>query len=48
MYIDIMAEIAESNMLEFILSQIRTEYYEVEKYSENLGDMIRQGNYGIS
>ena len=47
-YINIMAEIAESDMLEFILTQIRPDHFEVEKYSENLGELIRKGNYAIS
>jgi len=47
-YIDIMAEIAESDMLSSILTQIRGEYFEVEKYSENLGELIRSSEYGVS
>jgi len=47
-YIDIMAEIAESNMLSYIMSQITGKYFEVEKYSHNLGDEIREGNYAVS
>lgn len=47
-YIDIMAELAEANLLSFIMSQITGEYFEVQKYSENLGDKIREGNYAIS
>ena len=47
-YIDIMAEIAESDMLSFYMTQIRGEYFEVQKYSENLADLIREGNYAIS
>ena len=43
-----MAEIAESDMLSFYMTQIRGEYFEVQKYSENLGDLIREGNYAIS
>lgn len=43
-----MAEIAESDMLSFYMTQIRGEYFEVQKYSENLADLIREGNYAIS
>ena len=47
-YIDIMAEIAESDLLSFYMTQIRGEYFEVQKYSDNLADLIREGNYAIS
>jgi len=47
-YIDIMAEIAESDMLSFMLTQIRPDYVEIEKYTPDLADHIRQGNYAIS
>jgi hypothetical protein len=47
-YAEIMAEIAESNMLSHLLTQIRGEYFEVQKYSENLGDLIREGHYAVS
>ena len=47
-YIDIMAEIAESDMLSHLLTQITGEYFETEKYSENLGELIREGEYAVS
>ena len=47
-YIDIMAEIAESDMLSHYMTQIRGEYFEVQKYSTDLADLIREGNYAIS
>lgn len=47
-YIDIMAEMAESDMLSFIMTQITGKYFEVAKYSNDLGDRIREGEYGIS
>jgi len=47
-YKDIMAEIAESNMLEFILNQISSTPIKIQKYSDDLGDEIRNGSYAIS
>lgn len=42
------AEIAESDMLSHYMTQIRGEYFEVQKYSTDLADLIREGNYAIS
>ena len=47
-YIDIMAEIAESTMIEAILSEIAGAPVTIIKFSHNLGDLIRQGNYALS
>ena len=47
-YIDIMAEIAESTMLEFILSAIQKTPIQIEKYSKDLGDLIRESEYALS
>jgi hypothetical protein len=47
-YTDIMAEIADSNMLGFILSQLKDYKVEIGKYSEGLGDLIRQSEYALS
>jgi len=47
-YIDIMAEIAESNMLEFMLSQIEDKPVTIQKYSPDLGELIRDGEYALS
>jgi len=47
-YNEIMAEIADSNMLEFMLSQIQGNPTTIEKYSENLGELVREANYALS
>ena len=47
-YIDIMAEIAESTMLEFILSAVQKTPIQIEKYSKDLGDLIRESEYALS
>ena len=47
-YIDIMAEIADSTMIEAILSDISGHKITIQKLSDNLGDLIRQGNYALS
>ncbi len=47
-YNDIMAEIADSTMLEFMLSQIRGEPITIQKYSENLGELVRKSEYALS
>ena len=44
-----MAEIADSDMLRFILEQITGTTECITKYTNNLGDKIRaNSNYGIS
>lgn len=47
-YAEIMAEIAYSRMLESLLSQIHKKPITFEKYSENLGELILEGNYALS
>lgn len=47
-YINIMAELAESNILEDILSQIHGKPGTYQKLSNNLGELIRESNYALS
>lgn len=47
-YKTILAEIADSNLLSDILSQIRGEELEFQKFSLGLGDLIRESNYALS
>ncbi len=47
-YIDIFAEIAESNILADILGQIHDVEGTYQKLSNNLGSLIRGSNYGLS
>ena len=47
-YIDIFAELAESSVLDKILSSIVGHEMSIEKLSSDLGDDIRNGNYPIS
>ena len=47
-YIDILAEIAESNLLEKILSDITGTQIELEKSSYELADLIRKSEYALS
>jgi hypothetical protein len=47
-YVEIMAEIANSNMLNFIMSQIRKESVNIDKFSQNLGDQILEADYALS
>ena len=47
-YINIMAELAESNTLEDILSQIHGVKGSYPKLSDNLGELIRGSNYALS
>lgn len=48
-YMDIMAEIAESDLLKSMLSQItKNDNLIIKKHSNKLGNMIREGNYAIS
>ena len=46
-YKEVMAELAESTILEFIVSQIVGQKVTYIKKSNNLGDLIRNSNYGI-
>lgn len=47
-YKEILAELAESNILEDILSQIHGEPGCFTKLSTNLGELIRESNYALS
>jgi hypothetical protein len=47
MYREIMAEIADSNVLEDLLSQIHGVPMSYSKLSFNLGDLIRKSNYAL-
>jgi len=47
-YIDIMAEIADSNILNILLSEITGEDMKVQKACSNLGSLIRLGEYALS
>ena len=47
-YINVFAELAESNILEDILSQIHGVKGTYKKLSNNLGDLIRGSNYALS
>ena len=47
-YIDIMAEIAESNVLDDLLSQVYGAQGHFQKLSSNLGALIRGSNYALS
>jgi hypothetical protein len=48
-YIEVLAEIAASRMLEYMIQQVRNDYgYKINKLSDNLGDAIRNGNYALS
>jgi len=46
-YKELMAELAESNILEFIVSQITKQRVKYNKLSTTLPDMIRESNYAI-
>lgn len=46
-YKEVMAELAESTILEFIVSQIVGQKVTYIKKSNNLGDLIRNSNYSI-
>lgn len=46
-YKEIMAEIADSNLLDDLLSQITKTNYSFPKLSSNLGDLIRNSNYAL-
>ena len=47
-YKEILAELAESNVLDSLLSELLGEDTNVAKLSNSLGDKIRNSNYGIS
>lgn len=46
-YKEIMADIADSNLLDDLLSQITKKPYSFPKLSSNLGDLIRNSNYSL-
>lgn len=46
-YKELLAELAESNILEFIVSQIVKQQVKFIKKSNNLAELIRKSNYGI-
>lgn len=46
-YKEIMAELAESDILQFIVSQVVGQQVKYIKKSSNLADLIRKSNYGI-
>lgn len=46
-YAEILAELAESKILENIVSQITDTYTPFRKYSNDLGNLIRQSDYAI-
>lgn len=47
-YRDILAEIAESNLLSDILTEICGYDVQFTKFSHNLGEYIRNSNYALS
>jgi hypothetical protein len=47
-YIEIFAELAESTILNAILSELTGEVYTIQPIDPNLGDKIRLGNYAIA
>ena len=47
-YINVLAEIAESNLLDDLLSQLYGKPGKFNKLSTNLGALIRNSNYGLS
>lgn len=47
-YINIFAELAESNLLDDLLSQIHGKPGHFKKLSNNLGELIRGSNYALS
>jgi hypothetical protein len=46
-FIDIMAELADSNLLEDVINEITGWNVKVDKLNQGVGDMIRGGAYGI-
>lgn len=47
-YVDMFCELAESNLLSDLLSQVRGHHVPVQKYDPNISSLIRQSNYGLS
>ena len=47
-YINVMADLAESNVLDDLLSQIHGVQGHFQKLSTNLGQLIRGSNYALS
>jgi len=47
-YIEILAEIADSTMLEDILTEVSGKPVSLMKYSSTLGNKIRQSEYALS
>ncbi len=47
-YVEIFAELAESNILNAILTELTGDEHKLPKYSNYLGDEIRKGNYALS
>ena len=47
-YTELCAELAESDMLNFLLAQITGKPSNIRKKSQNLGDLIRNSNYALS
>lgn len=47
-YINVMAELAESKLLDDLLSQINGGSCHFKKLSNNLGELVRGSNYGLS
>lgn len=47
-YINILAELADSYVIEDILNQITQTKQRLTKDCPNLGDLIRQSNYALS
>lgn len=46
-YINILAELADSNILRHIASQLTGKDMPVKKLSNNLGNLIRESDYAI-
>ena len=47
-YINVMAEIADSNLLQDLLNQLTGNSVKINKLSNNLSGYIKQSNYGLS
>jgi hypothetical protein len=47
-YVDVMAEIAESNMLKDLMEQLTGQPYNFKKTCHDLGKIIRESNYSLS
>lgn len=47
-YIEIFAELAESDLLNYILKQLTGKDYNLQKIDPTLGDQIRQGDYALA